>query len=316
MQIKDFEVDVDFEAELEVYFDRFDKAKFRGDKLQACSPFRDEAHPSFAVNLETGVYIDSGCSDDEWRQGNFIKLLAYLRNETYHETEDFLLHKYRMILDDVESLVLDWDEIDLVPPVKKIYPLEALRPFCFDVNYLDNRNISPKVKKAFRAGYDPQSKAIVLPVMDKVGNIVNMKFRKIQDKIFWYDKEGQPVKQHLYGLNYIIKQQQKVCYIVEGEIDALYLWSLGIPAIATFGASLSKTQRKLILSSPIETIVIAADNDEVGKTFGDYLEFCFMGIKNVQRLWLPDRYKDVNEVPPDKADKILKKVVDIELKLW
>ena len=102
-------------------------------------------------------------------------------------------------------------------------------------------NISEQVQRAFKTGYDPKSKAIVLPIMDRHGQIVNFKYRKEQIiKSFGMTKKGQPVKQHLYGLHFVHQMKCKRVYIVEGEIDCLYLWSHRIPAIATFGASLSK----------------------------------------------------------------------------
>lgn len=313
MKVRGFELDVNIMGELEPYLDSFYKWQEKGIKLIATSPFREETHPSFAVNLETGTYIDSGCTDDEWRKGNFVKLLSFFRGESYDDTEDYLLSVYRLFLDDVDALSLDFQLQNTVN--KKIYPLEALRAFSFDVNYLDNRGIDPQVKKAFKAGYDPKSKAIVLPIQDKKGNIVSFKFRKVADKIFWYDKEGQPVKQHLYGLNFIHQMNCKKAYIVEGEIDALYLWSNRTPAIATFGASLSKRQKQLILSSPIETLVIATDNDRVGRAYADYLENTFLGTVHIERLDLPTVYKDVNEVPQDVVAEILANTIPSTLTL-
>lgn len=308
MRIKGYELDVDIRGELEEFEDRFNIIKERGNKFIACSPFREERHPSFAVNLETGVYIDSGCLDAKWKAGNFIKLLSYLREETYEDTEEYLWNKYRLILDDVDQLEL---KVDLEPNIsQKVYPVEKLQEFAYKVNYLDKRNISEQVQRAFKTGYDPKSKAIVLPIMDRHGQIVNFKYRRTDNKIFWYDKEGQPVKQHLYGLHFVHQMKCKRVYIVEGEIDCLYLWSHRIPAIATFGASLSKRQEQLILNSPIETLVIATDMDAVGQSFAKQLEDRFTSLLDVEQLLLPEGFKDVNEIPPESAE-LLKQTISL-----
>lgn len=298
--IRGHEIDVNIDEELEPYIEEhFNRFKVRGIKLQACSPFRDEATPSFAVNLEDGTWIDSGAVDEEWRKGNFIKLLAFLMRVTYSEAEEYLWEKYRTIYSDVDSLELTVQLESLEKP-KRIVAIEELRPYLYRHPYLTKRGIAEKAQKAFKIGYSQDNNAIVMPWMDKYGQIINLKFRSVKDKRFWYLSDGQPIKSHIYGLNFIYKMGLNTAYIVESETDCLYLWSYGIPAIALGTASLSKEQERLLINSPITRLVLAFDNDKAGyRCKWD----CINRLQGVIELWempMPYGCKDINDIPAER----------------
>lgn len=294
MLIREHEIDVDYEEELEPYLDQFPQNRMRGHKLQSCSPFRSEAHPSFAVNLESGVFIDSGSADEEWRKGNFTKLLAYLQGVSYEEAEDYLIQKYKTIYAEVDSYKLN---VQLyTPDTLKVFSKEELEPFMYSNPYLTNRGITEKVQKAFRIGYDSKSNAVVFVWTDKDGQAINLKFRAIESKKFWYRSAGQPIKQHIYGLHFVHRMNLKEVYVVESETDALYLWSHGFAAIALGSASLSTKQEELILNSPIETLVLAFDNDTAGDRCKEDVKKRLIGKVKLKVMPIPAGCKDVNDI--------------------
>lgn len=297
MLIRGMDIDINFLEEIDPFLCELGQYKVKGDRLIACSPFRQESKPSFAVNIENGSFIDSGCIEDEWHKGNFIRLLSFFRQETYYDTEEYLLHKYNIVLADADRLNLNFTlQLD---PERKILPQEMLQQYAFRHPYLTNRGILENIQRGFKIGYEKSSRAVVFPVFDKNNNLVNLKFRKVEDKRFWYLKDGQPVKQHLFGLNHVYRKNAKKVWIVEGETDCMYLWSHGFPAIATFGASLTEKQKNLILASPIEHLVLAVDNDAVGRDFAIKLGILFGGILEISEHIIPDNLKDVNEMPPN-----------------
>src|SRR5690606_643145 len=88
-------LNIDIESELREF--EWTRSRWTSDKLLAASPFRYDGHPSFFVNLTgeyAGTWADLGAYDAEWASGNFVKLLAFLRQETYEETEEYLLEMY------------------------------------------------------------------------------------------------------------------------------------------------------------------------------------------------------------------------------
>lgn len=296
LRIRGREVKIDYINELEPYIDELYRANIRGNKLQSCSPFRYEKNPSFAINLDNGLWVDSGAEDESTRKGNFISLLAYFRKESYEETSEYLLEKYAHILDDVSSIKLSLSlELPNVVAIRKdTYANVINKPS----DYLKGRGILDGVQNVFNTGVGTKGDCITLPWHDKNGRIINVKYRSTTNKAFWYSKDGEPVKNHIYGLFLIKQYRMTTVWLVESEIDCLYLWSLGIPAVALGGASISESQCRLLRSSGIETIIIATDNDTVGHRFADVLVKEFLSYMNVFRFIFPEGKKDVNELLP------------------
>lgn len=300
--------------ELEPYMDSFDKSVLRDDKLQSCSPFRYDKHPSFAVHLENGSWIDSGASD-EHRKGHFIQLLSFLRQEATEDTVEYLLNKYRIKKLDADTLKVDMSWI-LPSPKPKLFFTEDLQPYAFRHPYLANRGITEEVQREFRVGYCNVSKAIVMPWTNSEGSVINMKFRSVETKRFWYHKEGQRVKYYLYGLDKIVKTGLTEVWLVESEIDCLRLWSNGIPAIAFGTANISKQQEKLIRNSPIESLVIAVDNDEVGKQFKQKLTELFSGFFKLSTISYPSsEYKDVSDMSDEQITNCKQNKSDVSVRI-
>lgn len=296
----EYDLKVDVLEELN-YFD-WNRAKVKPDEMVACSPFRNEKSPSFSINLTTGQWIDFG-SDDHFSKGNLITLLSYLRNETPNEVETYLLERYGIDLTDVESLNLDFD-LNFDTKVETIIDIETYKQYAFRHPYLGKRGVSEKVQKAFKVGFDKKANAVSLAWFDVKGNIINIKFRSVKSKIFFYYPNGQPIRNHIYGMHFVYKMNLEKVFIVESEIDALYLWSNGFPAIALGGSNISDAQRKLILRSPIKTLVIATDNDRVGEEIKERLMTDLVGYKELHSITFPENAKDVNDLSPEQLKTI------------
>jgi len=286
----------------------------RVEEFTACSPFRDESSPSFSINLISGQWIDFG-SSDHYSKGNLVTLLSYLHNETPLEIETYLLEKYGIDFMDTDSLELNFN-LSLEDQVeKKIITLEDYKQYSYRHNYLNGRGINEKVQRAFKIGYDKKGKAIAIPWFDKDGNIINVKFRSVSTKRFYYYPTGQAIKNHLYGMHFVFKLNLKRVFIVESEIDALYLWSCGFPAIALGGSNISAAQQQLILRSPITDLVIATDNDAVGRQIRERIISSFVGYTELHDLILPSTVKDVNELSPARLTSLAKNTSEVNIKI-
>lgn len=299
MRINGHYVDVDIAEELEMYTDEFKRMRIRGNKLQACSPFRHENHPSFAVNLENGTWIDSGASDESERKGNFISLLAFFRNESYEETAEYLLDKYSTLLNEVDGLKL---KINLGVEEKREFNADVVLNEAYPVSeYLDKRGVDFGVQKVFNV--KQINNAVAMAWHDKTGKIINVKYRDTRTKKFWYEDGGELISNHIYGLWLIRKQNIKRVWAVESEIDCLYLWSLNIPAIAFGHGAITDKQKTLLINSGIEELVIATDNDTVGHRFAEVLIDEFAGWFSLYRLSFPENVKDVNEMSIEQIEE-------------
>lgn len=315
-------VPVDIRKELSVF--EWKSAEWQHDKLQACSPFRDDSRPSFyvwlddnpAFNARAGYWGDSG--GDEYRSGSFVTLLAYLRQETEEETADYLLSKYSP----------DW-EGDLSRVHKSIEAMFAgvitqnnrrqqrrqplnpsiLQRYNFRHPYLTSRGISEGVQRAMRVGYDPKRRMVTIPWFSARGDLVNVKYRSVNSKFFQYTplKDGaHPVREHVYGIDVIRRKGCRGAVICEAEIDAMYAMTAGFPAVAVGCASFSKEKADIILRSPIRHLIVAADNDQAGRILRDEIIKRLNGYVRLSVVDIPAPYKDLNDVTEiDELKKII-----------
>lgn len=301
---RDLIEDINIYEELEPYIDKFEKVTIGDNRIKACSPFRPERHPSFAVSLEGGQWVDSGATTESTRKGHFLTLLAHFREETEEDVLNYLREKYAHIMDDAEGLSLKLD-LGMDQPGDQLDLSLYKDVIGTGSTYLESRCVDWRVQRVFEIGTDHEKGLLVIPWHNIKGAIINFKFRTLTDKKFWYAKGGQPVRNHVYGLFNVVKAGHKVVWCTESEIDAMYLITVGIPAIAFGGAFMSQMQKDLILRSGIEEMIIATDNDKAGHRFAGVLADEFMGLIDLKRVQFPDNIKDVNELNSHDLKKII-----------
>jgi DNA primase len=291
LSIRGKQTQVDVYEELR-NFEWGSKAKWTPGKLIAPSPFRTENTPSFFVNLDgeyAGCFGDSGAHDSEWQSGNFVKLLAFLRNETYEETEEYLIYTYGFS-DDLSDIRLN--PINLrIQRARQSLSADTLATYTEDYAYLKTRGISEDTQRQMGILHNPQQNAAVLPWRIPNGQLANVKFRSTYSKVFWYEKGGWPIRELVYG----IEKAKPTTVICEAEIDALSWQTAGVASIAVGGASFNGWKRDLILRSPIETLVIATDNDKAGGKLRREIESMMRGHIRLRHAYVPEDVKDANE---------------------
>lgn len=292
---------MDFYSELEPYLDQFPQYVLRDNKIQSCSPFRIDRNPSFAVNLENGTWIDSGATG-EYHKGHFLSLLSFLREESVEDTSEYLLRMYSPLLKEESDLHLDMTDFGQSSKREtlKIFSVDELKQFAFRHPYLGKRGISEEVQQQFRVGYDSDKRAVAMCWCNTDGDVVNIKFRSVDTKHFWY-ANGQRIKNHLYGYHNFIKYSAEIVTITESEIDCMRLWTLGIPAVALGTAHISHQQVELLLKMDIEELVIATDNDAAGRECAKKLEEVFAGTYRVTYFDFDNTIaKDISDLSSDE----------------
>jgi len=297
MIIRNVDIPVDVAEEIGRF--NWDRGKHKGSEYVCCSPFRNEKHPSFSINLETGLWIDFGSYDDHWKKGNLVRLLSFLENVSEEEVEDALLSAYGVVFETYDDRPLLLNLVEPEPP--KTFSRNDLQPYLFrNTAYLETRGISPETQAKFVVGYDEPQKAVAFFWRDAFsGKVVTVKFRSTVAKTFYYIKGGQQVKNHLFGLYDVIQGGHPHIFAVESEIDCLYLWDMGIPAVAIGGSYLSAAQTKLLQRSGVESLVIATDNDEAGNRLREQIKRDLSGSIVIKDLQLPPGH-DVNDLTPEE----------------
>ena len=295
-------LDIDIRGELE----QFDwiKPKWTSDKLIAASPFRYDRTPSFMVNLDgeyAGTFVDSGAYDSDWESGNFAKLLSFLRDETYEETCEYLFEIYapsEVVGEHIKVLTIE------IKPHKSRMTLNEslLTELAYRHPYLERRGISERVQRFMGVGYSKENKAVSMPWRHPDGALANIKYRKIEGKAFWYQRNAAPIRTLIYGIDKAYRHNLREVVVCEAEIDAMSWMTCGKPAIAVGGTSLTQTQLDLIRRSPIERLIIAEDNDKAGGKLGRQLADKLSGYIALYKARIPSDYKDANEALVEGID--------------
>jgi Toprim-like len=297
-------IDVDIRAELERF--SWQRARWTDMKLIAASPFRYDRTPSFFINLDgmyAGTWKDSGAYDSEWESGGFVKLLAFLRNETEDETAEYLIETYALS-HDFENLTL---RIPRLTIQRKGRSLDSaiLAGFQTDYTYLKGRGISEDVQRQMGVRYDVASQAVVIPWFTPDGKLANIKYRKTRGKAFWYEKGALPIRDLVYGLDW----RAKVAVLTEAEIDAMSWRQVGVTGLATGGVSFTPAKRDLILRSAIERLYIATDNDKAGRKLRDEVIRALRGRVELFNVEFERGFKDSNEVLVRAGEPALREVL-------
>ncbi|GEM_PF-2345505 len=131
-------------------------------------------------------------------------------------------------------------------------------------NFLhDKRRLSPDIIRRARLGYEPNQARVVIPVPGPDGRIERVRLYDWQKKspgrkIIWGPGNGKP------GLYPSWALQEGTLLLVEGELDALCAWSLGVPAITgTAGAKRFPKDRAQTLAG--KRVIICYDVDQQGQ---------------------------------------------------
>lgn len=146
----------------------------------------------------------------------------------------------------------------------------------------------------FRLGYDPENDAVVYPLRETDGSVIGVVRRALagEGPKYLYPR-GVDVGDLLFNYS---PEARRTVVLVEGALDAVALWNVGITAFAIYGAQLSPTQIKLIDRVDPEFVWCAYDNDDAG--FQAYLQ-TKRAFKHriVHRLtWARSWGKDVDEL--------------------
>ena len=257
-------LNVDIRSELDAF--EWQSVKLNADKLIAASPFRYDRTPSFFVSLDgeyAGTWGDSGAYDSEWASGNFTKLLSFLRNESYEETEDYLEESYGLG-DSTERAQL------IVPPLKErksFRPLDGNTIEPLTSPYLTKRGISEEVQAQAGVGKSRYKGFVGIPWYLPDGRLANVKYRATRGKTFFYERGGFPIRQLVYNAQNVRTSDKLI--VCEAEIDALSWQTAGYNAVAVGGVAFNRRQADIIRTLPYTSIILAGDNDKAGNRFNE-----------------------------------------------
>ena len=254
-----------------------------GDReISAQCPFHPDNHPSFSMNAESGLWICYQCGE----RGTLEMLLTKVGGESINPT--VLLREIR--LQAITKPVV----VEEPKPEDRLIMQARYKAFKSPPSWAtEERMIDPTIAEDYGLKWD---KGWVIPIWEPFTNeLIGWQFKQI-DFVSNYPKA---VKKSttLFGIRELKKT---AIVLVESPLDVTRLASVGITALAAYGAFVSKTQIRLLIEVA-DRVVLALDNDEEGERQNSKLYPYLSKFLPVRTVRFPDGCKDPGDLSDEQA---------------
>lgn len=173
------------------------------------------------------------------------------------------------------------------------------------LRYYEGRQISKTSMEKFLLGYSENQDMVTIPMHSPDGKIVvGFVARSVEGKEF-KNTPKLPKSKILFNLHRVKKHD--TVYVVESSFDAIRLDQNGIPAVATLGANVSRTQTDL-LTKYFNNAIIVGDNDDAGKGMQEKI-LSRLGNR-ATLINIPSRFKDIGDMTDEDISKLNTKISD------
>lgn len=214
------------------------------------------------------MFICFSCGES----GSLIDMIMRTTNRNYFEA-------MRMINSRKDSVNIE-QEVE-----QAIEATNELQPFDMDLinklhtslmnsgrakDYFFGRRINIDSMNYFKLGYSEKQDMVIVPVFSVENICLGFVARSIEGKSF-KNSTGLPKSKTLFNINNV---KRKKMVVVESSFDAIRLSQLNIPAAATLGATVSKSQIAL-LQTYATGVIVCPDNDDAGNGLVDKI------VKNI-----------------------------------
>jgi len=266
------------------------------DYIIFCPYHNNNRTPAGEVSKESGLFFCFGCQQTATLQ----EIVMKMSNRSYFESLRYIKSKEQE--SDITQIVakqlytpptfVQYDEVI----IKRLnsQALESPRA----MRYFDGRLVTKSSVSKFNLGYSEKQDMVTIPVHSPEGMVIGFVGRSLEGKDF-KNTPGLPKSKTLFNLHKV-KANDKV-YVVESSFDAIRLDQVGMPAVATLGATISKSQVEL-LEKYFNEIYLIADNDEAGKSMSKKM---IDKLKSrVSIIQLDTKYKDIGDMQDSDIIKL------------
>lgn len=258
-----------------------------------CHSNGKEQHPSCFINDTTSEFHCFTCD----AKGYLPHFVSYVLDMSLIDAKNWLIRKWGKQIDSLSSIAsipfMTLGYKKTIPTKKDDIVVQKYHP------YLVQRKLNIDICNKFGVGYDNNSQCIIFPVYDEHNKFVMYTKRSVNSKVFIIDKD---VEKPVYLLNEVLKLNPKSVVVCESQINALYAWSLGFPAVALFGTG-TEHQYKILNKSGIRYYKLCFDGDLAGDKgrdrFINHIKNAFIDIINIPRG------KDLNDLDEKEAKELL-----------
>ena len=285
------------------------ESEIDSDFVVFCPFHNNYRTPAGEVSKDKGTFFCFSCQTVR----TLVEFVMFTTKKTYFEAVRFIdsLAVETDISNMVDELLVETPEF--IPfdelMIRRLHSQALESPRA--VRYYEGRRISKESMEKFLLGYSENQDMVTIPVSNPTGDMfVGFVARSVEGKDF-KNTPKLPKGKILFNLHRARKYD--TVYVVESSFDAIRLDQNGVPAVATLGANVSKTQTDL-LTKYFNNVIVVGDNDDAGKE---------MQKKILERLAhratlisIPSRFKDVGDMTDSDIQELTTRVEDPILSLF
>lgn len=242
-------------------------------------PIHHDSHRSFAVHEEQGNWVCYA----QCGSGSLVGLVAEVEGLTPQEARQRVL---ALATDVGVEILMDMLRGDREPAEYKKKEQVLLYERGKAHRYILDRGFTVETLRTFDMGWDPETRAVVVPVFDD-GRLVALIKRLVAptDEQQKYDTQpaGFSKGKVLFGLDRVLDDE---AIVVEGPLDAIWLHQQGYPGVACLGSALSREQ-VLLLRRRVRSVILAFDEDDAGEKGRRKATDALMPYMRVRHLRVP-----------------------------
>lgn len=215
--------------------------------------------PAAEVDKEKGVFICFACGES----GSLMDMVMRITSRNFFEASRLIKSAEKefnianIVMGRLESNPDELQEFDS-NLINRLH--SDLLSSSDAVRYFKSRSINLESIEFFKLGYSMKQHMVTVPVCDHRGMYVGFVGRSIEGKTF-KNSTNLPKKHVLFNLHNV---KFNNIAVVESSFDAIRLYQVGIAAVATLGASISKNQIDL-LNKYASSVILCPDKDEAGE---------------------------------------------------
>lgn len=260
-----------------------------------CPIHEDSVNPEAMYVDDRGGYYCFACNSG----GNVINFLSDYEHISYSAATERLASMLNINLKD-DSEYQDQKQLE---DKFNGYKKRGLAGIDNVKQYLtEKRGFTEETIQTFELGmWDGK---MTIPLLDANGRTVGMAVRQFDAKPKYMNSRNNILydkSEFLFGLDKARRLIKNTVYVVEGYMDAISGYQMGIPTVAYCSNELHRDQIRMLNSylRRDTTVVICPDNDEAGKKRIPRVRDYFKAIspsRQVRVVLMPDGYKDMNDL--------------------
>ena len=278
------------------------------DFIVFCPYHSNYRTPAGEVSKERGTFFCFSCHESR----SLVDLVIHLTQKSYFEAMR-LIDSQKVETDILSSIDKVFDNKQDFEPfdellIRRLHSQALASPRA--MRYFENRRISENSIKTFLLGYSDNQDMVTIPILSPDGKMfLGFVARSVDGKDF-KNTPNLPKSKILFNLHRA--KIYDTVYVVESSFDAIRLDQCGIPAVATLGSNIPKTQMEL-LTKHFNNAIIVPDNDDAGQDMAKKI-IEKMGPRATV-IGIPDRFKDIGDMNDEDINILTTKIKDPLLSL-